>query len=641
MLAGRDMRHLSIHLMRDELPRAGLALAELEAFVPDNRPQHESELPEVPGMHFRERVRVARGHLDRLLALLGDPGESEAYLVLQREQLVEVAQWLAAAWGQCGPIDAQLREVSDKLAELDHLRHTLDEFEALDIDLSQLQRQHSYLEITIGTLPAANLARLRDALQIAGHMVVRVVGEGETLRVAVAGLRDAHDSLEKILNAAGFSPFQIPHSFHGDPQRVRKALKRQAEAALKRRATLQSRLANWAHSNRRELQNARSTLDAAEPYVELNDSARAQGALAVLQGWLPARRLQQLEQVLQENLKLPFAIEVRRPRLDERHLVPIPTAGSRLLKPFAVLMQQYGVPRFGEFDPTVLFAITFALMFGMMFGDVGHGLVFIALGLLLRRKLGAFTTLALLAGTAATVFGFLYGSIFGVEHWLHPLWIAPMSDPMYMLSVALAWGVVFLSIGSAIAIANRLFAGDLLGALFDPGGVFSLVLYYAMLGGLISLVLGYGFPWAAGAVILLSLVLLVAFQWHESDAPLGERVLTVAIETFEIVNGYISSSLSFLRVAAFSLNHVALSLAVFTLADMMSGWGQWVMIVCGNIFVIVLEGMIVTIQTLRLEYYEGFSRYFYADGTPFRPLRLKRRVFADSSVSKIHNEVSS
>jgi V/A-type H+/Na+-transporting ATPase subunit I len=151
---------------------------------------------------------------------------------------------------------------------------------------------------------------------------------------------------------------------------------------------------------------------------------------------------------------------------------------------------------------------------------------------------------------------------------------------------------------------------------------------------------GDGFSYGAWALILLSLVLLFGYSWYESDAPFGERLLTVIIETFEIVSGYLTSSLSFLRVAAFSLNHVALSLAVFTLADMMGSVGHWVMVVCGNIFVIVLEGLIVTIQTLRLEYYEGFSRYFYGDGTRFEPLRLKVCRSATAS-QPTHNEVSS
>jgi V/A-type H+-transporting ATPase subunit I len=193
-----------------------------------------------------------------------------------------------------------------------------------------------------------------------------------------------------------------------------------------------------------------------------------------------------------------------------------------------------------------------------------------------------------------------------------------------MLTVALIWGVLFLTLGSIIAISNRFLSGDQTAALFGPGGVVSLVLYLALLGGLVSLAQGQGFPLAATILSLLALAVLVVARWRGSEGSIGERIFTTIIETFEIVNNYVASSLSFLRVAAFSLNHVALSLAVFTLADGMGLVGHWITLILGNIFIIVLEGVIVTIQTLRLEYYEGFSRYFYGDGTPFRPLRVGR-----------------
>jgi len=95
----------------------------------------------------------------------------------------------------------------------------------------------------------------------------------------------------------------------------------------------------------------------------------------------------------------------------------------------------------------------------------------------------------------------------------------------------------------------------------------------------------------------------------------------VLIEGFETVMGYFANTLSFLRVAAFSLNHVALFLAVFTIAGMLGTTGHWITVVIGNLFVLVLEGAIVAIQVLRLEYYEGFSRFFSGDGREFQPLR--------------------
>ena len=123
-----------------------------------------------------------------------------------------------------------------------------------------------------------------------------------------------------------------------------------------------------------------------------------------------------------------------------------------------------------------------------------------------------------------------------------------------------------------------------------------------------------------GLAILLPFLVILAYKWRENESPLGEKILVVAVEGFESIISYVSNTLSFLRVAAFSLNHVALAIAVFTLADMLGETGHWITVVLGNIFIIVVEGFIVTIQVLRLEYYEGFSRFFRGDGRSFKPL---------------------
>ena len=134
-------------------------------------------------------------------------------------------------------------------------------------------------------------------------------------------------------------------------------------------------------------------------------------------------------------------------------------------------------------------------------------------------------------------------------------------------------------------------------------------------------------------LIVASLGALALQSWYHLKAPLGEKILVVFIETLETIIGYVSNTLSFLRVAAFSLNHVALAIAVFTLAEMMGTFGHMVTIILGNVFMIVLEGGIVMIQVLRLEFYEGFARYFSGDGHEFTPLRLHRRSPAQKAAS--------
>lgn len=625
--AGYDMRHVTLTLMREDLPSAGLVLADMESFAPDERPLLETELPEVPGAAFRNRIRRAWGHFDRLVALLGDLPRDDANfppLVPRREKLIEIDLWLSDAWKQCAPCEEKLHQIENRTQELNELETSLEQFADLDVDLGQLRHMHRHVDMRLGTIPSDNLGRLRDVLSLSHHVIVNLSRHNETLRMLVAGRQDDAEILDSVLHAAAFQPLSIPESFDDNPDALRRELAERRERLNTESLELQAQLENWGSTNRPQLLRARQLLEAAEPYVNLRGAVRTRGPLAALQGWMPARRLAQLEDRLQAELRHPFVLDSRPPRRNERHLVPVPAQNQGLLKPFSMLVQQYGVPRFGEFDPTLLFAVTYVGMFGMMFGDVGHGAVIMLLGFVLRQKLGAFTRFFALAGASSIVFGFLYGSVFGVEHWIRPLWIAPMSDPIYMLTVALIWGVLFLTLGSIIAISNRFLSGDQTAALFGPGGVVSLVLYLALLGGLVSLAQGQGFPLAATILSLLALAVLVVAQWRGSEGSIGERIFTTIIETFEIVNNYVASSLSFLRVAAFSLNHVALSLAVFTLADGLGLVGHWITLILGNIFIIVLEGVIVTIQTLRLEYYEGFSRYFYGDGTPFRPLRVGR-----------------
>ena len=354
----------------------------------------------------------------------------------------------------------------------------------------------------------------------------------------------------------------------------------------------------------------------------MGEAARHQGNLSRLQGWVPAEDLHRIEKALLEKLPNPFVLESRDPTVEERPLVPSVMRHSRLLRPFSTLVTQYGVPRYGEGNPTHLFALTYVLMFGMMFGDVGHGAVILTAALAFQRRLGAFTPFGIAAGLASILFGFLYGSIFGYEHVLHAIWISPLTDPLYMLSVALFWGIGFITLVSLLNIANHLAQGDRIGALFANNGLLTLLLYVGMLGT------GYSF-YSKGSVgafwailTILALIGIFAHRLIEQEAPIGERILVAFIETFETITGYVSNTLSFLRVAAFSLNHVALAIAIFTMANMMGDTGHWVTVVLGNVFILVLEGLIVAIQVLRLEFYEGFSRFYAGDGKAFKPLTL-------------------
>jgi V/A-type H+/Na+-transporting ATPase subunit I len=627
MLRPCPMKNVRLLVLTEDLPQASLALAQTESFHPDTRPPTESQLAGLPGRDYRDTYNQARSRLDKIAKLMEVPQAPEIprVRVVEFAELSQLNEWLGQIWEKTSRYEEDLRRLDDQDRFVREQEAALANFQHLNIDLGMLRSKTRFLDFYVGIVPRENLRQLEGAVALADHLLHLYMQRGENAHVVIVGPTGTKEAqLSAVLNAAGFQPIPIPESLDQKPEQIRDELEAQRKDIRAQRETTFQRLADWSQGFRERLVEARRTLILAEPLVTLDPSLRSAGHLAYLAGWVPARDVEGLTARLRASLALPFEIQSRDPRPDERKLVPTVPVRSRLLQPFALLVKQYGIPEYGEVDPTPLFAVTFLLMFGSMFGDVGQGAVIAALAWYFRAKLGRFWLFGVMAGLASVVFGFLYGSIFGYEHVLPALWMSPIHDPILMLKIALGYGVAFLVVACLLAIYNRAVIGNWWGALFGHHGLVNLVFYLSLVWGGLNLGTQGTFGNAPAALVVAALAALAWYNWRHLHAPVGEKILVVFIETLETVIGYVSNTLSFLRVAAFSLNHVALSIAVFTLANMMGAFGHVVTVILGNVFVLVLEGGIVMIQVMRLQYYEGFSRYFSGEGHEFAPLKLRR-----------------
>lgn len=625
------MLRIELSLLRDDAPQAALLLANYGNFDPEFSEIAPEQLPELPGEAWRVAYAETRTHLDKILAHYEIEAPETVDAPMQPvapPQLAEVGSWLKTVWATCSEEQERMRQLREEIHHTSQLLRVLDQFMDISIDLALLQKKSALLDVRIGTLPRANVQRFEEALRLAGYVAIRFFSREEQVHLIIAGAGGQAQEIERVLQAANWHTMDVPAEFHGRPEDVRRELsERMAGMKEQQRQDDERRRAEPAIEKLRErLLDAAQVLARAAPYAELATLMRGRGSLATVSGWSPREQLQQLKQMLTQSLGGRFALHARDPRADERMRVPSAIRHHRWLQPFARLVLNYGVPRYGEIDPTVLFAISFVLMFGMMFGDVGHGAAIALGGVLLRRRLGHYAVLAIAVGISSMFFGLLYGSVFGYEHVLKALWMSPLSDPMLMLGVALGWGIAFILLATLLTIRNRIADGRLREALLCSPGAAGLLLYL----GLLSAAWHYATTGRTGIIPLLAIVAALAailtHSWqHNRDAVVGERLLIAFMEGFESVMAYISNTLSFLRLAAFSLNHVALSIAIFTVANMLQSTGYWLTVVLGNLFILVLEGAIVAIQTLRLEYYEGFSRFFGGDGRAFRPLALGSR----------------
>jgi V/A-type H+/Na+-transporting ATPase subunit I len=620
MFRAAPMAHVTLWFLASESQDGALLLARHGAFAPAPA---EGPAPGDQATLYREVFLEARSRLDKLLEHVDlPPPRIPADAVAPTLPVLEgVNQTLKEIWRGFSGVADQATRLQEERARLAMMRESYARLAGLQLDLSRLFDPDSLLDLHIGTLPAANVLRLGEALALAGHVLSVFDRHGDQASAVVAGPRGGQ--VAGLLSQAGWRDMAIPEALRTRPEAARELLDGTA-ACLDVDLDIHNRLrADFLDRHRDRLAEARLQLQLAHPLAQ---AARlgltGQGQLLAFTGWVPRSGVDALMAALEARFQGRYFSEVRGPDAVQAGPVPSLVRYPGWLRPFVPLVASYGLPRYGEFDPTLPFALGYLLLFGAMFGDVGHGAVLVLLFLLLGRPLKALRWVGVAAGLASMGFGFLYGSLFGYEDVLEAVWISPMHDPGRLLTVTIGLGAAFIVLTLLASIHNHLAQGHRGRARGAASGLAGLVFYLGALAGAASLA-GWG-EWG-GLAALVALAGLAGVALHslvESHAPWGERLLVMVIETLETGINLFANTLSFMRVAAFSLNHVALALAVFALAQGLGSVGQGVALVLGNAVVIVLEGGIVAIQAMRLMYYEGFSRFFSADGVPFTPLRL-------------------
>ena len=353
------------------------------------------------------------------------------------------------------------------------------------------------------------------------------------------------------------------------------------------------------------------------------------GSFALFVGWVPVLQLARLGDRLAplgaELLELPAPRGLTPPTL----LVSSPAT-----TPFRPLLDTYGAVPYEDVDPTAFVTLTYCLMFGMMFGDVGDGLLIVLAALALRRtrhprlaRLRKAWPMIAAPGAAAIVFGALYGEFFGPSRVLPTLWLAPLDSPTRLLAVAIVAGGCLLAAGHVIGTVNRWREGGARLALTAASAIPGLALLVG--GALVALgvvahsgilrIVGL----ALAVVAVAPLALGLSSEAGRGAAALGE----VLIGLFDALLRTFSNVFSFSRLAAFGLMHAAIGKVVLDAAGALTGTyggdlAAAAVFAVGGLAAFALEGLVVAVQALRLEYYELFSRLFARDGRPFRPWSL-------------------
>lgn len=355
---------------------------------------------------------------------------------------------------------------------------------------------------------------------------------------------------------------------------------------------------------------------------------------ATLSGFVSASHLEEFK----KSLDSCITIKDFDPSVQEAIETPTLLKNNWFSKPFELFVDMYGLPKYGEFDPTSYFALTYSLMFGIMFGDLGQGLMIALAGYAFFKKTGSkLGSIMIRLGVFSMIFGIIYGSVFGNEEIigeiLHPLniglpiHVTSPSFTMNLLISTVAFGAILLLSSIGLNIVLSIKHKRYQRALFTQNGVAGFIFYAFILLAIVfeftsdsiltplNLVLFIGLPLIA-MFMKEPLGNLISGQSIKPHEGWGGYILESFFEMFEVLIGFVSNTMSFMRVGGFVLSHAGMMTVVAVLQQMSGGAGIFVIII-GNIFVVCLEGLLVGIQSLRLQYYEIFSRFYDGGGKPF------------------------
>ena len=536
-------------------------------------------------------------------------------------------------------INTSIADLHGKTTQLNHTKLMLTVMDAAGADLTAMEELKS-IHVAIASLPRKNFDALKTALIGFPILIHRCYLTKEACFVCLATPSKHNADIEKILKTHHAEIFEIPKDLPHDAIMAVKEVNSQLNENERKGQALFASLDKLRKENQSKLPSWKETTENIITILQTEKKILQSERLATIKGFVPKKKFPELTEKIQKMLE--GKVLVLENDIATVEDPPTKINHSRFIAPFEEITKLYGLPHYDEVDPTPVIAFTFPIIFGLMFADVGHGLILLVGGLTLGKlikKNQAIKNMCWITATcgAAAIFaGLLFGEFFGM-HLFSPLWFSPFDNVVTFLIFCLFVGVMQITCGLALEMANFLLRRNVIDAvltslpkiLFYIGGVYLIAVYQlnfsAWFNGPIFIVL---VPFAVLVFAKPILLTLPKFSPRSTESKneqnsLGQRFF----EGGDFIIRLLSNTFSYSRILALLMAHWALIMVTYVIAGLVGSTSLLdsaiggIIIVGGNLFVIALEGLIVFIHTLRLHFYEWFSKFYQGTGSEFNPLR--------------------
>ncbi|MBR1422566.1 MAG: ATPase [Ruminococcus sp.] len=557
----------------------------------------------------------------------------------------------------CDELENELAALKDKKQEDDQ---RISELSAAQIQIEHLKGMNSdfqqlfsckYVSVRIGRLPIDNYSKL-EYYNENFFFVPFETSENFCWEMYFCP-ESEKELIDDLFRSMYFERIMLPRYVSGNADEALARINDELKELKASSAETDKKISDFRNSREKELQVLFSKVRFLSDSFELRRNVGAiNGRIGnrafMIKGFIPKKREDKFSELFKQ---LETTTVTYMPAdADASCTPPTMLKNNFLTRPFTMMVEMYGLPEYDGINPTAFVALTYTLLFGIMFGDLGQGLVLFLGSILLNKKLGAKAAgMVRRVGLSSMVFGTLYGSFFGYEELLDPVFenlgidflpLKVFRQTNFILITAVGIGIALIVISMLLNIYAGFKKKDYEKAIFGCNGICGLIFYSSVIVGVVGSIMFDMKIMSTPFVICLIVIPLICIfcrvpfaaavkykklQLSEDGEKMtiGNFIVENFFEMFEFVLSYVSNTMSFLRVGGFVLSHAGMMLVVMTLMDGASAVAQPIVLVIGNLFVMAMEGMIVAIQIIRLEFYEMFSRFYDGGGKPFEPISLK------------------